>query len=142
LAGDQVFVGDATVGGDDPGAALVAVLVDDLGEFVVHDPALPLGLGQDVFQVGDLGFDLGQVVDDALALQGGQPAQLHIQDRLRLYFVDVQQVDQAGPRDLHRFRRPDQGDDLVERVERFDQTAQDVRAFVGLAQSVGGAPDD
>ena len=57
--------------------------------------ALALRLGQDVFQVGDLGLDLGQVVDDALAFQGGQAAQLHVQDRLGLDLVDVEQLDQA-----------------------------------------------
>ncbi len=44
--------------------------------------------------------------------------------------------------DVDRLRRPDQRDDLVERVERLDQTAQDVGALVGLAQPVGGAPHD
>jgi hypothetical protein len=33
-------------------------------------------------------------------------------------------------------------DDLVERVECLDQTAQDVGPLVGLAQPVGGAPHD
>ena len=33
-------------------------------------------------------------------------------------------------------------DDLVERVERLDQTAQDVGPFVGLAQPIGRAPHD
>ena len=44
--------------------------------------------------------------------------------------------------DVDRLRRPDQRDHLVERVERLDQTAQDVGPLVGLAQPVGGAPDD
>ena len=74
---------------------LVAVLLDDLGELVAHDPALALRLGQDVLEVGDLGLDLGQVVDDPLALQGGQPAQLHVEDGLGLDLVDVEQLDQA-----------------------------------------------
>jgi hypothetical protein len=67
----------------------------------------PLGLGQDVFQVGDLGLDLGQVVDDALAFQGRQAPQLHIQDGLRLDLVDVEQFDQAGPGDVDGLRGPD-----------------------------------
>ena len=142
LAGDQILVADVAVGGDDPGAAVVAVLVDDLGELVAHDPALPLRFRQDVFQVRDFGFDLGQVVDDALSFQCRQPAQLHVEDGLRLNLVDVEQFDQAGPCDVDGLRRPDQRDHLVERVERFDQPAQDVGALVGLAQPVGGAPDD
>ena len=109
---------------------------------VAHDAALALRLGQDVFQVGDLGLDLGQVVDDALPFQGGQPAQLHVQDRLGLDLVDVEQLDQTLPGDVDGLRRPDQRDHFVERVERLDQTAQDVGPLVGLAQPVGGASDD
>ena len=47
-----------------------------------------------------------------------------------------------GPGDVDGLRRADQRDDFVQRVKRFDQTAQNVGAFVGLAQPVGGAPDD
>jgi hypothetical protein len=39
-------------------------------------------------------------------------------------------------------RAPDQRDDLVERVERLEQTAQDVDALLGLAQPVCRAPLD
>ncbi len=44
--------------------------------------------------------------------------------------------------DVDGLRRPDQRDDLVERVERLDQAAQDVGPLVGLAQPVGGPADD
>ena len=54
----------------------------------------------------------------------------------------VEQLDQAAARLLDRGRAPDQGDDLVERVERLDQAAQDVRPLLGLAQPVRGPPDD
>ena len=49
---------------------------------------------------------------------------------------------QAGARLLDRRRAPDQRDDLVQRVERLDQTAQDVGALLRLAQPVGRTPDD
>lgn len=118
------------------------MLVDDLLELVTHDPALPLGLGEDVLEVGDLGLDLGEVVDDLLPLEGCEPAQLHVEDRLGLDVVDVEQLDQAGTRDVDGLRRPDQRDDLVEGIECLDQTTQDVGPFVGLAQPVPGAPHD
>ena len=35
-----------------------------------------------------------------LTFQGGQAAQLHVQDRLGLDLVDVEQLDQAGSRDV------------------------------------------
>ena len=50
--------------------------------------------------------------------------------------------DQARAGDVDRLRRPDQRDDLVERVERLDVAAQDVGPLLGLAQPVAGAPDD
>ena len=47
-----------------------------------------------------------------------------------------------GAGDVDGLRRADQRDHFVERVERLDQAAQDVGPLVGLAQPVGGAPDD
>ena len=54
----------------------------------------------------------------------------------------VEQLHQAGAGLLDRGRAPDQGDDLVEHVQRLDQTAQDVRPLLGLAQPVRRPPDD
>ncbi len=118
------------------------MLLDDFLELIADDRALALRLGQDVLEVGDLGFDLGQIVDDALTFQGGQPAQLHIEDGLGLDLIDVEQLHQPAARDIGVGRRPDQRDDLVERIEGLDQTAQDMGALIGLAQPVAGAPDD
>ena len=95
FARDQILVGDITVRGDDAGAPVVAELLDEFLELLAHDGALALRLGQDVLEVGDLGLDLREIVDDALALEGGQPAQLHIENGLGLDVVDVEQLDQA-----------------------------------------------
>ena len=74
---------------------VVAVLLHDRGQLVADDLTLTRLVGQDVLEVGDLALDLGQVVDDALALEGGQAAQLHVEDRVGLDLVDLEQVDQA-----------------------------------------------
>ena len=105
LDGDEVLDGDVAVVGDELGAPVVAVLLDDLGELVADDLPLPLGPGEDVLEVGDLALDLGQLVDDLLPLQGGEPAQLHVQDGVRLDLVDVEQLHQAGARDVDGRRR-------------------------------------
>ena len=76
--------------------AVVAVLVDDLGELVADDLPLPLRRGEDVLVVGDLRHQLVVLVGDLLALQGGQLAQLHVEDGLRLDLVDLQQRHQAA----------------------------------------------
>ena len=43
-------------------------------------------------------LELGQPVDDRLPLQRGEPAQLHVEDRLRLDLVDVEELHQAVAR--------------------------------------------
>lgn len=95
LAGDEVLVGHLALGPDDPGPPVVTVLVGDLGELVAHDAALTLRLGQDVLEVGDLGFDSGQLVDDLLLPGRSKPTQLHIEDGLGLDVIDLEQVDQT-----------------------------------------------
>ena len=132
LVGDQVLHREVAVGRDDLGTPVVAVLLDDLGELVDDDLPLARLVGEDVLEVGDLELELGQVVDDLLALEGGQPAQLHVEDRGGLDLVDLEQLHQAGAGLVDVGRAPDQRDDLVERVERLDQAAQDVGAL-GLA---------
>ncbi len=87
-------------------------------------------------------LDLGELVDDLLALEGGQPAQLHVEDRVRLELVDLEQLDQALAGVVDLGRAPDQRDHLVEHVERLDQAAQDVGALLGLAEPELGAPPD
>ena len=77
-------------------APVVAVLVDDLRQLVGDDLPLAGLVGQDVLEVGDPQLELGEVVDDLLALEGGQPAQLHLEDGVGLDLVDVEQLDQAA----------------------------------------------
>ena len=110
---DQILDGHLAVEWDDLCAAVLAVLLDDHEQLVADDRSLPLLLVDDVLEVRDLGLDRRQLVGDFLPFQGGEPAQLQLQDRVRLHLVDVQQADQAGACDLHRLRPPDQRDDLV-----------------------------
>ena len=102
LPGDQILVVDVPVGGDDAGSTVVAELLDDLGELVSHDLSLPLRLGQNVLQVGNGAFEFCQLVDDLLTLEGCEASQLHVEDRLSLDLVDVEQVDQALLGQIHR----------------------------------------
>ena len=51
-------------------------------------------------------------------------------------------VHEAGARVVDRGARADERDHGVERVERLEQTEQDVRALLGLAQAVARTTDD
>ena len=109
---------------------------------VADDRALPYGRGQDVVVVRDLRHELVVLIGDLLPLQGGQLAQLHVEDGLRLDLVDLQELHQAGL-GLRRRRGPaDQRDDLVDAVEGLEQAAQDVGALFGLAQQEARTADD
>ena len=81
--------------GHDRGAPVVAVLLDDLGQLLDDDVALARRLGQDVAEVVDHRLQLVVVLDDLLPLQGGQAAQLHVEDRRGLHLVDLEQLHQA-----------------------------------------------
>ena len=70
--------------GDDFAAALVAVLLFDLGQFLRNDLGHARRLGQDVEQVDDLVHRLLVFADDLVLLQGGQALQPQFQDPLRL----------------------------------------------------------
>ena len=142
LFGDEVFHRHFPVEGEDAGAALVAELVDDLAEFGGDDGALALGLGEDVVEVVDAGLELGVLVHDLLAFEGGQAAQLEGQDRVGLDGVHVKQVDQACAGLVDGRGAADEGDDLVEGVEGLQVAFEDVQAFEGLAQAEARAAHD
>ena len=89
-----------------------------------------------------LALELGEPVDDLLALQRGQPAQLHVEDRVGLDLVDLEQRHQAAAGVVDVGGAADQRDDLVQRVQRLDQAALDVGAALGLGEAVAGAPLD
>ena len=98
LLGDQVFDAHvAAVSEHDLGAAVVAVLRDELGELLDDDRALPLLALEDRLVAGDLELELGEPVLDLLALERGEPAQLQREDRVGLQLVDLEQLDQARP---------------------------------------------
>src|SRR6185369_15466162 len=138
--GDQVLDTDVAVVRNDPGATLIAVLLDDLGQFVRDDLTLAAGPGEDVVVVVDLCCDAGVLIDDPLPLERGQPAQLHVEDGRRLDLIDVEQLHQAAASRLGRRRSPDERDPGVQLVQRLEQAAHDVDAFLGLAEQVSGAP--
>ncbi|CAH0306650.1 hypothetical protein SRABI128_04361 [Microbacterium sp. Bi128] len=140
LLGDQILDGHvAVVAQQDLGAAVIAVLGHDLREFGADDLALALLRGQDRVVFDDQGLKFGVLVLDLLALQGGEPAQLHVQDGPGLHLVDVQQLHQPVAGRFGGGGRTDQGNDLIERIQRLEKGPQDVRFLLRLPQPVPGA---
>ena len=84
LVGDQVLDAELAALLDDDRAALVRVLLADGLQLVEHDAHQQLFAREDRTQPLDGLQQLGELVDDLLPLEAGQPLQLHVEDRLRL----------------------------------------------------------
>ncbi len=142
LLGDQVL--DVEVAGHtrELGAPRVRVLLPNLAHLVLDDLQHQRHVAENPLIPGDLLAQLGELLLDLGALQAGQAAQAHLEDRVRLCFRQAEALNKAGFR-LHVVgARLDDGDDLVDVVERDDVALEDVGALLGLAQVVPGAAED
>ena len=84
FVGDQVFDPELAALVDDLGAALVAELLAHRLQLVDDQLHQQLVARQDCAEPLDCLHQLEQLVEDLLALEAGQPLQLHVEDRLRL----------------------------------------------------------
>jgi hypothetical protein len=85
-------------------------------------------------------IELGELVENLLPLEAGQPLQLHVEDRLRLDLVRPNCGDQAVRASTGFFDAADERDDRVEMIERDLQPFEDVGSRFGLAQLELDAP--
>ena len=72
----------------------------------------------------------------------GEALQAHVENGLRLHVAELPALDQAALRFLRRAAAADERDQLVEHVERFDETFEDVGALFRFAQIETRAADD
>ena len=112
----------------------------DALQLVDDDLHQQLLAGEDGAQPFDRLQELGQLVDDLLALESGQTLQLHVENGLGLDQRKAELRHQPFTRLGHRFRAADQRDDGIEMIERNLQAFEDVIAGLGLPQLEFGAP--
>ncbi len=144
LLGDQILELELLLGGDDLGAALVALAVDRLDlEQLLADQAVDARLvGEDGAELRDPLLEVGELVLDPLPLEAGQPLEPEVEDRLRLDLGELERLDQAGARLVRIGRCADERDHRVEVVERDEVALEDVGALLGLAELVLRAARD
>ena len=126
----------------DLGAALVAVRLLDLEELLLDEAVDALLVAEDRAQLGDALDQVGVLLADLVGLERGEAGQAEVEDRLRLDLRQLEVRHQLGARRLRIARRADDADDLVDVRQRDEQSLEDVRARLGLAQLVLRAPDD
>ena len=120
----------------DLGPALVAVGVGDLLELVLDQPHDPALVAEDLPQLLDALDDVLVLGADLVALQRGQLAQAHLDDRVGLDLRQLELVHDRLARRVAVARGANGADDLVEVVERDQQAFEDVRAALLLGQLV------
>src|ERR1700716_1418500 len=79
---------------------------------------------------------------DLLALETGQAAELHLQDRPCLGLAEAELLLEARERGLRRLARANGLDDLVDVIERDLEPLEDVRTLFGLGEVVFSASAD
>lgn len=117
-------------------------LVDQAAEVVLDHRHLPLGAGEDVEQVGDRGAQLGGLGLQLALFQAGEPAQLHVEDRLGLALAEAERLHQARLGLLAGLAAADDGDDLVDHVDGAQQAFDDVQAGLVAGEQEAAAADD
>ncbi len=138
--GNQVFeVHVAAVAGHDLRSPLIAVLINNLGEFVGDNRPLTLWRGQDALEVRNLRFQLGSLVDNLLPLQCRESAQLHLENRPGLQVVNTEKRHEPLARVVDGGALSNERDDLIEGIERGEVAAQNVHALFGLLEAECGA---
>ncbi len=142
LLRDEVLHRHVAVVGDELGAPVVAVLLDDLGQLVADDLPLPLGGGEDRLRSAIRASISASSSRIRWRSRAASRRSCRSRIAIGLDLVDVEQLHQAAAGGVGRLAAADEGDDGVELVEGLGVAAQDVRALLGLAQPVPGAPLD
>ena len=124
------------------GAARVGVLALELPRFPLDFGPDFLRVLQQILQPGDGRQQVVVFLVQLLPFQRGQPAQLHIQDGLRLDFSQVKLLHQVVARRFHILAAPDGFNDGVNGVQRFQQPLHNVRPVPRPPQLVLRAPPD
>ena len=120
----------------------VGVALPEIQQVLFDEREHFFGRSQQRFELFDPGSHLAVLVLQLTPLQGSQATQLHIQDRLSLDIGKLELIDEILLGRIGTARAPDQGDDLIQHVERTQQPFQDMCPFAGTLQLVPAAPHD
>ena len=124
------------------GTAGIAITLPNVFELGFDDAALQYIRIEHRFQVVDELHQLVVFGHDFVALQAGEALETHIEDGAGLHLAQLEALDELATGHFRVARTADELDNLVEVVERNQQTFQDVGALLGFGQLVFGAAND
>ena len=100
-------------------------------------------LGQDPLEIFDFVAQIAIFVFEFFTFEAGQAAEAHVDDMLGLAVAETEALDQAFLGLVLGFGTADDGDDLVDMVDRNAQAFDDMAPGFGFFQvEEGPAPDD
>ena len=136
IIGIEVLGVELVVEGNDLRLALVAILLLHLQEVLLHHLLAALRIIQDFLQIGD---ELHQVVILLMQLvdtQARQLAQSHVDDGLRLQFVEIESFLEVALGVSRCLALADDVDHLVDIIHGNDESFKNVSSFLSLFQVV------
>ena len=116
------------------GPAVIAKPLNDLAQFLDDDFSLFLGAFQNGREFFDLALQFLGLIQDFLALQRGQSAQLQVQNRRGLLVVNRQKSNQPSFRILHRGGLANQVNHRIKRIKGEKIALQDVPISLRLRE--------
>ncbi len=141
VVGIEVLGIELMVEGNDFRTALVAILLLDLLQFLLHDLLAALGIVQYLLQVGNKLHQVIVLLVQLVYAQARQLREAHVNDGLRLQLVQFEALLQVALGIAGRLGVADDVNHLVNVVDGNDQSFQDVGALLSLLQVVLGATD-
>ena len=136
LFDDEVLDGERAHLVDDLGAARIGVLRADGTQLLDDDPRDLAFVGEDLPVALDRPLGLGVFLEDLAALEAGEALQAHLEDRLGLHLGEPERRHQAVARGGRVGRAADEGDRMVEMLDRDPEAGQDVQSLLRLAEIV------
>ena len=121
-------------------AAVVAVFILERGEILLDGSEHLVWIGEQRFEIGDGRHDLFVFIFDLLPLKARQARQTHIEDGIGLNLGEAEGADEVVARVSVGRRGANGGDDLVDGIERLEQTFENVRAPAGSFELIFGSP--
>ena len=141
VIGIEVFGIELLAGVLDLRAALVAVFLLHLEQFVLHHLLAEFGVVENLLQIVDELHQLVILVVQLVHLQTRELAQTHVDDGAGLDFIEVEALHEVLDGLLGGLRRADEVYHLVDVVASHDEGFEDMGAVLGLLQVVTGAAD-
>ena len=136
---DEVFIGVVFRRLNDPGAPRITKFLFGLRQLFDNQPQNQLLAGENRPVARDGFMQLVELFLQLLALKPRQAAQLHYKDLVCLDLGEPMFLHQPGLCLLVVLRRTNQGNHLVDDLERLQEALDDMRTLLRLAQQVAGA---